>query len=333
MEFHTAEQLGPSQHRLPSGSLLVRDVPLARVGVQHYGPAELPDLDAQTDSDGMFAVHRTKAEVFRPDSVASFTGIPVVMRHPGSGDVDPSNWRSLSVGHVVSARRGDPPNDDMLVGDIIVHDRIAIDAIRHGGWRAVSVGYTADYETDQRGRVLQRNVVANHLAVLHPSEDARCGPRCAIGDAVPARKGRTMLASEMSGEELDRLLARAFRKRRRSRDQADPSGMGNYSFPSSEQSPMGRAPDPLKAGAELVMTLPSDRFRYFISRTDSGAVGLFRHVLSEAEATSTASTGRTIISADTRTMLRGREREQQQAQRSIAARTKAFWQERANANG
>ena len=51
--FFSDLQLGSKQSLMPSGALLVRDVPLARTGVQHYGSAELPGLDAQLDDDGM----------------------------------------------------------------------------------------------------------------------------------------------------------------------------------------------------------------------------------------------------------------------------------------
>src|SRR5262249_33860299 len=46
-------------------------------------------------------------------------------------------------------------------------------------------GYDCEYDTGL-GALKQRNIVANHVAILHPGEDARCGEACSIGDAFAA---------------------------------------------------------------------------------------------------------------------------------------------------
>jgi hypothetical protein len=126
---------------LANGALLIRDVPIARTGLQQYHASEVPDIiddDTAIDADGMVTVLRGPSEVFSKRSMASFEGAPVVMRHPGSV-VDGHNWKKLAVGRV---RR----DGDLLVADLLIGDAEAMRAIRAGGWRGVSCGYDASYE-------------------------------------------------------------------------------------------------------------------------------------------------------------------------------------------
>ena len=179
--FYSAETLGPKQSLLPSGTLLCRDAPIARVGMQLYHVAELPDAaDAATpDDDGMIEVLREPDQVFDPDAMASFQAVPITMGHPDD-PVGPDNWRDLSVGHVANIRR----DGDFLVGDLLIHDQRGIRAVRDLGWRALSAGYDARYRSTGNGGLRQTDVVGNHVALLPPHQDARCGPRCAIGDSA-----------------------------------------------------------------------------------------------------------------------------------------------------
>jgi uncharacterized protein len=319
MQFFSDERLGPTQHRLPSGSLLVRNVVVGRTGIQRYHPHEigLNDID-EVD------VHRDPSEVFDPDAMASFEGAPVVLRHPADDEVGPGNWRGLAVGHMQNVRQGDPPDDDKLIADLIVHDGRAIDLIRNRNWRAISLGYQAEYRRDG-GRLRQVNIRGNHAAILSPEEEPRCGDACMIADAQPKRRPTVSLAT-MSGSELDALLARAFpKKRKRARDQSAVSGFGAREYPSSEQSEMGASPDPTAVGAEMMFELPDDRFRYFVSRSNTGRVALFRHRLSEAEGTATTATGRSVVSADARALMRTRATEQKAAMTRIADANRQFW--------
>jgi hypothetical protein len=163
------------------GFLLCRDVPVARIGMQLYGPGETP-IDA---ADGeMVRIEREPEEVFHPDTIASLAGAPVVNDHPVDGagnrcDVTPDNWRQLAIGHVENPRRGTGDLADFLLADLRIHDRDAIDLIRSGK-RQVSCGYDADYEALGPGHGRQKNIRCNHLALV---DQARCGPACAIGDS------------------------------------------------------------------------------------------------------------------------------------------------------
>jgi hypothetical protein len=182
MPFYTETQLSPRQSLLPSGALLCHGVKLARTGQQFYHVSEIPFAagDATPDGNGMIRVWRGADQVFNARSMASFEGAPLTMRHPDGGGVDPANWSALSVGHAQNIRR----DGDFLVGDLVVHDQRAIAAIRHGGWRGISAGYDCDYSTDGNGGLVQGSIKANHIALLGPDDEARCGAACSIGDAA-----------------------------------------------------------------------------------------------------------------------------------------------------
>jgi hypothetical protein len=180
MQYASVERVGPSQSKLASGGLLIRDVPIARTGVQSYHAAEIaPVIDDGTaiDDEGMVRVLRRPEDVFDAKSMASFEGLTVVLRHPDD-IVAPENWRDLAVGHAQNVRR----DGDLLIADLLIHDARAIDAVRNRGWRAVSCGYDANYKPLSDGRLRQTDIVGNHIALLPPAEQARCGALCAVGD-------------------------------------------------------------------------------------------------------------------------------------------------------
>src|SRR5215470_16083495 len=173
--FYTTETLGPQQSLTPEGFLVVKNVPLARTGKQLYSDKEIP---LKGDSQGKIVIDREPEEVFRPQTIASLQGKPITLDHPLE-DVNPENYHDLAVGHVINPRRGEGVFDHLLLGDLLIHDKRAIQAIRNRMLRELSVGYKADYEEtgDARGR--QRNIMCNHLALV---KDGRCGVVCRIGD-------------------------------------------------------------------------------------------------------------------------------------------------------
>jgi uncharacterized protein len=184
MNYYPYERLGEQQSLTKEGFLLVTDVPMARTGMMLYGPGEVPVDPAP--GEGLIYIHREPEEVFRPETMASMIGKPVVIYHPDR-DVTPDNWDDLAIGTVISTRRGAVPDDDMMFGDIVITKRRGIQAIREEGLREVSCGYDAKYEeTVVPGHANQRNIHYNHLALV---DSARCGPRCAIGDRQTVRTG------------------------------------------------------------------------------------------------------------------------------------------------
>jgi uncharacterized protein len=176
MRFYTTEELGPSQSLTPEGFLVVRNAPLARTGHQLYSDQELP---LRGGRDGLIVIQRDPEEVFRDDTIFSFHGKPVTMDHPDE-DIGPENWRKLAVGYVINPRRGDGVLDHLLLGDLMITDPAAIKAVRDNQLRELSAGYDAEYDQEEDGKGRQRNIVANHVALV---KDGRCGAFCRIGDS------------------------------------------------------------------------------------------------------------------------------------------------------
>jgi len=190
--IHTVEQLGPNMSLLPNGSLLCRNVPLARTGWMMYGPGETP-IRVGKGSDVAY-VERTDKDLFADDCLSSFVGAPIVDEHPDD-DVTPMNWKALAKGTVLTARRGTGDESDLVIGDVLVNDASLIRDIR-AGKREVSAGYDADYEQVSDGIGRQSNIIVNHIALV---ERGRCGPRCAIGDREyqpPVKKGQPTMATK-----------------------------------------------------------------------------------------------------------------------------------------
>ena len=162
--------------REPEGYLLCLNVPVARTGVQEYLPSELsaPGLT------GPVPVYRPPEEVFSPEAMASFEGMPVTEDHPPDG-VDAGNIRVLQKGHTHNVRRGAGSESDLLLADLIITDPGLISAILEEGKREISCGYT--YELcAENGRYVQRRIRGNHVAVV---DAGRAGPRVSIRDGQP----------------------------------------------------------------------------------------------------------------------------------------------------
>lgn len=197
-QFFTTAQIGPNRALTPAGFMLCRGVPIARTGVQIYSPGETP---IPPGPDGITRIYREESEVFRPEFIASFNGMPFtvsydaiesgdLLNHPapsgvGQWTVNPQNWRDHIGGVVLNPRRGEGIENEFVVADILVCDQRAIDEIDAGS-RQVSAGYNAEYQPvlDAEGNPIagqgrQFDMVANHVALVHA---ARCGPRCSIGD-------------------------------------------------------------------------------------------------------------------------------------------------------
>ncbi len=188
VEIHTVEQIGPRMSKLPNGSLLCKDVPIARIGTMIYGPGETP---IKTGSNGLAYVERTADELFNPVTVGSCMGAAVVNEHPPV-DVTPENWKELAQGFATTnVRQGTGDDAEVILADLIVTDKALIESVM-AGKREVSLGYDADYEQTAPGLGLQTNIVVNHIALV---EKGRCGPRCAIGDRAHQPSERTKMTT------------------------------------------------------------------------------------------------------------------------------------------
>lgn len=181
--------------REPEGYLLCLNVPVARTGTQEYLPSELG-----LPGTAPVRVYRLEAEVFSPETIASFEGMPVTNDHPPDG-VDIFNIRALQKGHAHNVRRGSGEESDLLLADLIITDPSLITAILDDGKREISCGYT--YELcEENGRYIQRKIRGNHVAVV---DAGRAGSRVSIKDSKFERRTVTMKKS------LSKVLARMAR--------------------------------------------------------------------------------------------------------------------------
>lgn len=185
MKYFFTTRLGETRYLQADGSLLCKDVPIARIGTQVYLPEE---IDLEPDPSGTVTVWRTEDEVFSPETMASFEGVAVTLGHPedslgGIVFVNPSNFAELSHGHIQNVRRGTGDKSDLLIADVLVKRQEAIDAIQ-SGLTDVSCGYDALYKQLAPGKGKQYQITGNHLAV--GIDRGRAGGRCAIGDSIPS---------------------------------------------------------------------------------------------------------------------------------------------------
>ena len=186
MRYHTTSALSENIRITPEGYLLCLDVPIARTGVMHYLPEELPEEIAAHATEETVLVYRQPEDVFAPETVASFEGKPVTVGHP-EGFVTPDNWKELTCGHAQNVRQGEGEASDLLLADLLITDQEAIFLIapKIGGkpedkpLREVSCGYDAEYEEMEPGVGRQFAIVGNHIALV---PHGRCGIRCAIQD-------------------------------------------------------------------------------------------------------------------------------------------------------
>lgn len=191
MQYFFTTRLGETRFLTADGSLLCKDVPIARTGTQVYLPEE---INLEPDSSGTVTVWRTEDEVFSPETMASFEGVAVTLGHPEGPEgevifVNPSNYAELAHGHIQNVHRGAGEQSDLLLSDVLVKRQEAIDAI-NSGLTDVSCGYDAKYKQLAPGKGRQYQITGNHLAVGIPK--GRAGAVCAIGDSAPKIKGKNM---------------------------------------------------------------------------------------------------------------------------------------------
>ena len=174
---------GSTRVLLQDGSLLCKDVKIARTGYMDYLMSELT-LD-ERDRNEIVKVRRDPSQLFNEKVIKSFEQVPVTLDHPPE-DVNPDNFKKYVVGNIRNVRR----DGDYLVADLIVRDRDAINSIMSGDTVEVSPGYTNDFVYDEdRQEWTQQNLLGNHLAIVRRG---RGGRSVRIGDSSMKLSSRVM---------------------------------------------------------------------------------------------------------------------------------------------
>ena len=172
--FYAVEQLSPRKVKTPEGYLICKDVPISRTGEFEYSSLEVGGIPGK---GGKVIMSRSPEELFRPETIASFEGKPLVIGHDRFAD--PQNLTAISVGHIQNVRQGEGEQSSMLLADLFLDSVRGIRLVESGELQEVSCGYDAQAIDDGNGRGHQEGIVGNHLALV---KKARCGEACKIGD-------------------------------------------------------------------------------------------------------------------------------------------------------
>jgi hypothetical protein len=158
--------------RTPEGWLRV-DAYLTRTGVLEY-----LNQDGKTWRREL----RLDSEVFSPESLKTYEGVPLTNEHPVEDGkrvfLNPKNTHKFHRGHVVSIRR----EGAKLAASLLVTHEEAIKALE-GGKAQISVGYDASLDPtpgEHEGEHfdgIQRGIVANHVALVFRG---RAGPEVRV---------------------------------------------------------------------------------------------------------------------------------------------------------
>lgn len=160
MKIYIREQISKNRFITPEGYLICRDVILARTGEQIYKHSELYE---DSTSDEEVLIQREESEVFSPKAMASFENKPITIHHPKE-NVNPDNWKALSYGIVRDIHKGQDPEtgEPVMMGNFVVMDQEAIDAIQSGEMTDVSCGYDCDIQDNKFV-----DIMGNHVALCY----------------------------------------------------------------------------------------------------------------------------------------------------------------------
>lgn len=159
MKVLVTEQLSTHRYKTPEGYLICVDAILARTGKQTYKHNQVY-ADSDDDSTDV-EVDRKDAEVFSNEAIASFENKPITIEHPDV-PITPENHKDYSVGFVRDVKRGKVGNKNVLVGNVVITDAKAIEAIEDG-LDFLSCGYDCDITQDDKPE--QTNIRGNHVAL------------------------------------------------------------------------------------------------------------------------------------------------------------------------
>jgi uncharacterized protein len=166
------------------------DLPLANVRKLAAGGIAIPALLCRSGiqsyqrADGtVVREYRPPEEVFAADTLASFELAPVTVGHPRK-DVSPENWSVLAHG----VTRVSNPKPELIEGEGYLSAEVAVTRadtqakVLAKEYEGISVGYSADIDptpgvspAGEPYDQVQRNIRANHVALLTRNEKPRAG--------------------------------------------------------------------------------------------------------------------------------------------------------------
>lgn len=209
LRFYYGSRISENMTTTPEGYLICLNVPIARTGAQQYLRSELGFTDGDTNE--IVDVMRAEDEVFAQATLASFEGKPVTDDHPPVS-VTTENIVAYDCGHAQNIRRGTGDESDLLIADLFITSPRLISEIQQNGRREISCGYDCEYVQDDEGRIFQRSIRGNHIAVVPAG---RAGHRVAIKDSresapttIHEERGKKTMANSIKKNQS--LVARLF---------------------------------------------------------------------------------------------------------------------------
>lgn len=163
MSMQYAFKAKVSKHILEDniGQLICTDVILARDGTYEYSSDEV-------FRDGKFNIielHRDWEDVKKLKY--TLEGKPVVYYHPDRDtDIDVNNIADFTVGHLQNVRESEADGYNVLIGDLFISDKKAIEAIKSGKLREISLGYFYEIDDKNKNYLKQIDMVAEHIALV-----------------------------------------------------------------------------------------------------------------------------------------------------------------------
>ncbi|UYJ86164.1 DUF2213 domain-containing protein [Yersinia enterocolitica] len=150
-----------------------------------------------SDANKKITVIRTLDELSKPETLASFNGLPFTLTHPDDGEVTATDHKDKASGHIANTRM----DGDEVVCDVYLTDSVAIETLEKTGIREVSVGYEPAELADRGGKFYHINIRGNHVAGV---AEGRYGAQCKLNDkkGKPMFKTLTDALSFLKGKKL-----------------------------------------------------------------------------------------------------------------------------------
>lgn len=164
--------------RTPQG-YVITTATITRAGPIEYYGHELGFTGS--DANKKITVVRTLDELSKPETLASFNGLPFTITHPDDGEVTAADHKDKASGHIANTRI----EGGEVVCDVFLTDAAAIETLEKTGIREVSVGYEPAELEERGGKFYHINIRGNHVAGVAAG---RYGPQCKLND----KKGKPM---------------------------------------------------------------------------------------------------------------------------------------------
>ena len=160
MKILVSEKLSEHKYKTPEGYLICTDAILARTGKQTYTKDEVFGDGDNTEID----IDRPYEQVMNEKTIASFENKPVTFDHPEE-DVNVGNYKDYAIGYVRDVHQGEVNGQDVILGNLVITDQDAIDAVESGEHTDLSCGYDCDIKDTGDGNYFQSNIRGNHVAL------------------------------------------------------------------------------------------------------------------------------------------------------------------------